>query len=1068
MKKIIQLHNRCFSLIAALLIAASISAQTPLWVGQTTRCEVSPLGLISDMTWEVSGGYLKLSGSGGYRDVTATQYWSGSATVTCKWKYRLYANDTPTSTSRTWSFTCIENPVHIYPEEMVLSVGQIGYLYYSFDTNNQYTSYADAYFSTSSSIISVSKYDGVVTALKPGTAYVNVYSKISNASKAPYCKITVRDVPVEGVSISSSIDVVVDANKSLSASVSPSNATVKSTKWYIAEGSEYISLTTSGKLTGKNPGTAKIYCIVNDDVRSNTATINILEPSFSVSGSKPSNNETDISAFATPSVTYSLALFEGDSFSTIRLSEIKTGKNIEGEVSIDGNKVVFEPSKALHEQTEYRFTIPANAVKNKWNTYYNSSVDVLFKTGNWEQLTLSASAKSCFVSKGDVISLNANIPNAIIYYTLDGSTPSENNSIYTEPLKINDDTRLRAIAVCDGYRSSDILSEDYLISNVEIVTHFPDVDLYVYKDVNPYVRFGNAIVESEHLEEIVLLKNGKESLSGELIVADSTIFIIPDAPLELGCYYQIVIPADAVKTIQGESNFAATLFFKTGDYVTDIIMNGPELASIIKKDGSVHTWGNIYKYGNSKDGSYVMSMQNTPVPYLTKDVIDLSSGYMHHAFIKNDGSLWLWGRQYCGEFGNNSTIGSSIPVKVMDDVLSVSCGGQSTAIIKKDHTLWMCGRNDFGQLGDSSTVVRPEPIKVMSDISSVVAGWCVTYAVANDCSLWGWGRNDNNQLGIDTVDCVIAPIKLMDNVAIVSSSATECQWTAVIKNDGSLWVWGRTQRTPLKILDDVCSVAVGVDYVQAVRTDGSLWAFGNNTYGQLGNGSTEPTTVPVMIMDEVEKVESGGFTTMVNKQNGSVWTWGRNENGILGDSTVTSSTMYRSQPVQIIEGRSSSVLQGIKSRKNTYRIFEGNVNVIDAMPVPVNAKYNELTWYSNNNSIVSVTDRGVVKAESVGKTEVIATIKDDKGSEFSMTCNVIVEDSNGVNTINTSNIKVWARDYILYISGVEPGQNIGLHTLNGAVIYHGVADDTVVTIPINNAGVYMVRIDSYSTKVLIR
>lgn len=1010
------------------LISISLNAQVTksLWVGESYTCDAASatMGSVTDVSWSSSGGYISMSGSGFYRTVKATQYWSGTATVTCSWRYTLYYGGTQYSTSKTWTFTCTENPVSISPTSMTMAVGETRYVSYSHKYSNSYTSNADAYFSCSSSCVSVSR-DGKVTALSPGTAYINVYSKIASATNAPYCKVTVQEVAPTSVTISSSISMDAETSRSLSASVYPSNATVKSTVWSISEGSDIVSLTSSGTLTGKNPGTAKIYCTVNGSVRSNTATVNVAEPAFTMKSASPSADATDVSAFVAPSVTFSTSLQQGDNYTSVGLKNKDKGTNVEGTLSLSGSKVTFTPSHALAAQTNFVLTVPANAVKNKWGTQYGSAVTIPFKTGNWEKLKLNASMKSAFVTAGEKVTLTASASSARIYYTTDGSTPTSKSTLYDGNIVVSKDTRLRAIAMGDGYEDSDVLEENYLLSNVNVKKKFPsEEEMFTYQDVNPFITFSNGIVASAHVEDVVLKKNEVERVEGNVIVADSSIFFVPKEPLELGCSYQMSIPADAVQTWQGESNKAVSWTFMTGDFVTDIAMGGLELASAVKMDGTLLTWGKRYQSGNSSDGSYSMLSKIVPSGFVNdSNARFLSSGYMHHALIKNDNTLWMWGRQYCGEFGNNSTVGAANPIKVMADVRSVSCGGQSTAIIKTDGSLWMCGRNDFGQVGDSTVIAKYVPVSVMGGVASAVAGWCTTYAVKEDGSLWAWGRNDKNQLGNGTDDDSWLPVKIMENVAMVAASATESQWVAAIKTDGSLWVWGESMPSPTRVLDNASSVAVGSDYVEVIKQDGSLWALGNNDYGQLGDGTTTSSIVPVKIMDDVAQVASGGQTTMVNKLDGSVWTWGRNDAGTLGDGGSPSINSYSVIPVEVVEGRASAPLSGIMSRKKTYKISEGTENVIDALPVPLSGIYSKMSWSSKNNGIVSVSDRGIIKGEAVGETDVVVAIKNRQGIEYTMTCHVVVVGATDIESVEASHSSV-----------NQPVQEISRYNMKGQLI----------------------------------
>ena len=69
--------------------------------------------------------------------------------------------------------------------------------------------------------------------------------------------------------------------------------------------------------------------------------------------------------------------------------------------------------------------------------------------------------------------------------------------------------------------------------------------------------------------------------------------------------------------------------------------------------------------------------------------------------------------------------------------------------------------------------------------------------------------------------------------------------SAVIKTDGSLWLWGHrsyfgNRYEPEKIMDDVQSVSLGgAAHIAVIKADGSLWLCGYNAHGQLGDGSTE-------------------------------------------------------------------------------------------------------------------------------------------------------------------------------------------------------------------------------------
>jgi alpha-tubulin suppressor-like RCC1 family protein len=88
----------------------------------------------------------------------------------------------------------------------------------------------------------------------------------------------------------------------------------------------------------------------------------------------------------------------------------------------------------------------------------------------------------------------------------------------------------------------------------------------------------------------------------------------------------------------------------------------------------------------------------------------------------------------------------------------------------------------------------------------------------------------------------------------------------------------------------------------AVTEDGSGWAWGDNTYAQIGDGTTTDRSFPTRVRDvtgnpfrNVIAAAGGGIHTLWLKDDGTVWAVGQNTNGSLGDGTQTS----RSYPVRV-------------------------------------------------------------------------------------------------------------------------------------------------------------------------
>ena len=185
----------------------------------------------------------------------------------------------------------------------------------------------------------------------------------------------------------------------------------------------------------------------------------------------------------------------------------------------------------------------------------------------------------------------------------------------------------------------------------------------------------------------------------------------------------------------------------------------------------------------------------------------ISCGGDHNmAAIDANGTLWTWGYNHSGTLGNGTTDQKSlVPIQVMEQVSSVSCGDDFVAAIKEDGTLWTWGYNGMGQLGDGTRNPSNTPIEVMKDVAAVHCNGHTAYVVKTDHTLWTWGN------------------------------------PRVYEEDGSPYFDKIAQMasylsTPLLVMEEVAAVCGNGSVTAVIRTDGSLWMWGNNQYGQIGNG----------------------------------------------------------------------------------------------------------------------------------------------------------------------------------------------------------------------------------------
>jgi alpha-tubulin suppressor-like RCC1 family protein len=195
---------------------------------------------------------------------------------------------------------------------------------------------------------------------------------------------------------------------------------------------------------------------------------------------------------------------------------------------------------------------------------------------------------------------------------------------------------------------------------------------------------------------------------------------------------------------------------------------------------------------------------------------------------------------------------------------TIAGGGDQTCTVTSAGGVMCWGSNDHGQLGDGTTANRAEPVAVsgLSGIARVAAGLSFSCAVRTTGALSCWGGNDSGQLGDGTTTDRATPVP-------VSGLAS-----------------------------GVRDIALGSGHACAVTSTGGVQCWGDNLFGQLGDGTTTSHSTPADVTgltSGVVAVASGGFSSCVLTSAGGVKCWGDNTFGQLGDGT----TIDRDVPVDV-------------------------------------------------------------------------------------------------------------------------------------------------------------------------
>lgn len=298
------------------------------------------------------------------------------------------------------------------------------------------------------------------------------------------------------------------------------------------------------------------------------------------------------------------------------------------------------------------------------------------------------------------------------------------------------------------------------------------------------------------------------------------------------------------------------------------------------------------------------------------DISFITTGGGSSAYIKTNGTLWMWGSGGSGVLGQGNLTDYSSPVQVGTDTtwawVAVSALSHTRAI-KTDGTLWGWGANNFGQLGLGDTVARSSPVQVgtLTNWSKAAGGNQFSLLLKTDGTIWSTGINSSGQLGLGDTTNRSSPVQIGTGTNWASIGA-EAGGGLAITTSGTLWSWGANTSGGLGLGDTTnrsSPVQVGALTTWAtvqnngdrqccavIRTDGTLWLWGINSFGALGQGNTTDYSSPVQLGTATNwKYAQASLHTAAATTSGQLWTWGYNSDGQLGSGTTTN----RSSPVQV-------------------------------------------------------------------------------------------------------------------------------------------------------------------------
>lgn len=262
--------------------------------------------------------------------------------------------------------------------------------------------------------------------------------------------------------------------------------------------------------------------------------------------------------------------------------------------------------------------------------------------------------------------------------------------------------------------------------------------------------------------------------------------------------------------------------------------------------------GEVYSFGSNSsgqfgNGTFTSNDMTNPMKITgLSNVKDIACGIQHSVILKNDGTVWVAGRNFNNQLLNNNLEESAYFLKVpgLDNVINIAASDFTIVAQKSDGQLWIWGRDIY-----SDTVYKVDGIY---DIKKISFFFDKVLLLTNDGTVWEEKSSE------DSDEIIFEKVEELNN--IVDMTCMSNHTNVFLKNDGTITFQSillpfndplqKLEKRdgfyiPYPYISDVADIAMGSEHVIALKNDGTVWSFGSNEDGQLGIEDYRSESLPV-------------------------------------------------------------------------------------------------------------------------------------------------------------------------------------------------------------------------------
>ena len=287
------------------------------------------------------------------------------------------------------------------------------------------------------------------------------------------------------------------------------------------------------------------------------------------------------------------------------------------------------------------------------------------------------------------------------------------------------------------------------------------------------------------------------------------------------------------------------------------------------------------------------------------NIISISAGDGYTTAVDKDGNMYVFGKNENGELAINPDVSAggkqdsfyALKVEGLNNIIFADAGMSNVSAVINNGDVYTFGNGEQGQLGNGESVnyYTPQAVGkniIQSNTNEILLEEGEKANLESTIKYFNLFKDKDINLTNTVLNESIATIDSDGVVTGVKQGRT----TIVVKENNtdkigvvSVRILAKGSRPEGSTLNIEPQIATSGSHTITLKTDGTVWSYGQNTYGELGIGTTENTDVPTKAKfpDEtiITKIATGEEHSLALDSDGYVWVWGRNSYGQLGETT---------------------------------------------------------------------------------------------------------------------------------------------------------------------------------------